>query len=411
MAHFTLTRSDGWPNSTFVTRANLESLDAKVFAAVNGDRGGAWAPSSPIVLSSNSGGALHLTGPLVLWGAGGLGWGQLTTTGNALVVLDNGDFPQLGASHRDRTRTFVVPCIMGEGYPSFGVRMHLPYTALQVVVTSFRLPSGAIQPTTWRVPLRVANGGTLSQVAVTYRMLLGTPRMRVERVDAGGIATALTSAKAGADANGFVTVVPSTTTTEAATGLPALNEAILAVDGGADPANALVDTTAYTYWLRVVEDQSLTSYPSRLPVLNPVRLATTGSAIALSGLGTLDGVSLVAGDRVLVKDNTDPTKPNDIYTAASGAWQLAADSPTYTVFYQGQSMFPAGLVVPVTEGATNGATHWEMQQSSVSQIGAMTFAAVPTNPLAPSGAAFSAIGNLYYAATVTMTGIADDRWQ
>ena len=56
----------------------------------------------------------------------------------------------------------------------------------------------------------------------------------------------------------------------------------------------------------------------------PVRVATTGN-ITLSGTQTIDGVSVVAGDRVLVKDQTDQ-KTNGIYVVASGSWTRATDA-------------------------------------------------------------------------------------
>jgi hypothetical protein len=55
----------------------------------------------------------------------------------------------------------------------------------------------------------------------------------------------------------------------------------------------------------------------------PCRVATTAE-ITLSGLQTIDGVTVVAGDRVLVKDQTDTTK-NGIYVASATTWQRAED--------------------------------------------------------------------------------------
>jgi hypothetical protein len=57
-----------------------------------------------------------------------------------------------------------------------------------------------------------------------------------------------------------------------------------------------------------------------------VRVATTAN-ITLSGLQTIDGVALSAGNRVLVKNQTTTTQ-NGVYDVASGAWVRSADSDT-----------------------------------------------------------------------------------
>ena len=56
----------------------------------------------------------------------------------------------------------------------------------------------------------------------------------------------------------------------------------------------------------------------------PVRVATTAN-ITLSGTQTIDGVSVIAGDRVLVKDQTDQ-KTNGIYVVNASTWSRAADA-------------------------------------------------------------------------------------
>lgn len=57
---------------------------------------------------------------------------------------------------------------------------------------------------------------------------------------------------------------------------------------------------------------------------DPVRAATTAD-ITLSGTQTIDGVDVVADDRVLVKNQTS-TEDNGIYVVAEGAWTRAADA-------------------------------------------------------------------------------------
>lgn len=55
-----------------------------------------------------------------------------------------------------------------------------------------------------------------------------------------------------------------------------------------------------------------------------VKAATTANLASMSGPLTVDGISLVAGDRVLVKDQTT-TSANGVYLVASGAWTRTLD--------------------------------------------------------------------------------------
>lgn len=77
----------------------------------------------------------------------------------------------------------------------------------------------------------------------------------------------------------------------------------------------------------------------------PVRVATTGN-ITLSGLQTIDGVTVEADDRVLVKNQTTVTD-RGIWIASAGAWTRALDmNNTRDVIY--------GTEVYVKEGTVNG---------------------------------------------------------
>lgn len=58
--------------------------------------------------------------------------------------------------------------------------------------------------------------------------------------------------------------------------------------------------------------------------LAPSKAATTAN-ITLSGLQTIDGYSVQANDRILVKDQSSASQ-NGIYVAAAGAWTRAADA-------------------------------------------------------------------------------------
>lgn len=76
----------------------------------------------------------------------------------------------------------------------------------------------------------------------------------------------------------------------------------------------------------------------------PVRVATTAN-ITLSGLQTIDGVALAAGDRVLVKNQTSAVE-NGIWDVSSGAWTRSLD-------FNGQRDAEMGTAVFVAQGSTN----------------------------------------------------------
>lgn len=80
----------------------------------------------------------------------------------------------------------------------------------------------------------------------------------------------------------------------------------------------------------------------------PVRAATTAN-ITLSGAQTIDGVSVVAGDRVLVKNQT-AASGNGIYLAATGSWTRATDFDTGTE--------ALGAATFVSEGTSQGNQVW-----------------------------------------------------
>lgn len=81
-----------------------------------------------------------------------------------------------------------------------------------------------------------------------------------------------------------------------------------------------------------------------LAIKAPVRVATTAN-ITLSGLQTIDGIALAAGDRVLVKDQTD-TLENGIYAAAAGAWTRTRD-------FDGSGDVVEGTLITVSEGTVS----------------------------------------------------------
>lgn len=98
-----------------------------------------------------------------------------------------------------------------------------------------------------------------------------------------------------------------------------------------------------------------------LDVKGSVKVATVGN-ITLSGTQTIDGVAVIAGDRVLVRAQSTPAA-NGIYIVAAGAWSRALDVDTYNelvsafVFVeQGSTLADTGWVCSADLGGTLGTT-------------------------------------------------------
>ena len=123
-----------------------------------------------------------------------------------------------------------------------------------------------------------------------------------------------------------------------------------------------------------------------LDVKNSVRAATTAN-ITLSGTQTIDGVALVAGDRVLVKDQTTGAN-NGIYVVAAGAWSRANDADI-------NADVTAGLFVFVTEGSTNADSGWTLTTNDPITIGttSLTFTQFSGAGQVSAGAGLTKTGN------------------
>lgn len=137
--------------------------------------------------------------------------------------------------------------------------------------------------------------------------------------------------------------------------------------------------------------------------LNPkesVRCATTGN-ITLSGVANpVDGITLVVGDRVLVK-NQNSVGSNGIYVTASGAWTRSTDANHGSA---DPGVTPANDInrayCSVREGTVNAGTSWLNSHAIVNIIDPdplvgphfVLFLAAPSNNIIP-GNGLNRIGN------------------
>jgi hypothetical protein len=99
------------------------------------------------------------------------------------------------------------------------------------------------------------------------------------------------------------------------------------------------------------------------------RAATTAN-VTLSGTQTIDGVVLIAGDRVLVKNQSSAAE-NGIYVVAASTWSRAADANTwdelvgaFTFIEDGTTNDNTGWVCAVAPGGTLGVTAVTFEQFS-----------------------------------------------
>ncbi len=127
-----------------------------------------------------------------------------------------------------------------------------------------------------------------------------------------------------------------------------------------------------------------------LDVKDSVLVATTAN-ITLSGTQTIDGVSVSADDRVLVKDQSDASE-NGIYDCKSGSWARSSDfdsntevtSGAFTFVEQGSVNADAGFVLTTDGSITVGTT--DLAFTQFSGAGAITAG----DGLSKSGATISA---------------------
>jgi len=126
----------------------------------------------------------------------------------------------------------------------------------------------------------------------------------------------------------------------------------------------------------------------------PVNAATTVN-ITLSGAQTIDTVAVVAGNRVLVKNQTN-AYDNGIYVAASGAWSRSTDADTWNELVS---------AIVFVEYGTQGGSAWYCYAQPGGTLGVT---AVPWSNLAVSGVYFAGtglnlVGNTFSIANTTVS--------
>lgn len=207
------------------------------------------------------------------------------------------------------------------------------------------------------------NAGTATTWATARDLsLTGDATATLASVDgSANVSAALTLATVNSNVGTFTKVTVN------AKGLVTAATAATLADLGATSADFSMNGYKITNLADPTSDQDaatkyyVDSVAQGLDVKASVVAATTAN-ITLSGAQTIDGVSVVAGDRVLVKNQTNQAD-NGIYVAASGAWARSADANTwaelvsaYTFVEDGSTYADTGWVCTVNQGGTLGTT-------------------------------------------------------
>ena len=177
-----------------------------------------------------------------------------------------------------------------------------------------------------------------------------------------GITTAELSATAGIVDTQLATISTAGKVSNSATTATANNtaSAIVARDASGNfSAGAISLAADPTQALHAATKQYVDNLSLGLDVKASVRVATTAN-ITLSGAQTIDGVSVVAGERVLVK-NQDVASANGIYVVASGSWARSADADG--------SALSGGSFVFVEEGTNHADTGWVVTSNGTLTLG------------------------------------------
>ena len=222
-------------------------------------------------------------------------------------------------------------------------------------------------------------------------------------LDTVGTVTAVSGTTPIASSGGATPAISiSAATTSAAGSMAALDKAKL--DDATDAATASkmvirdaagqASFTAPTASGHVATKSYVDAFVVGLDVKASVRAATTAD-ITLSGTQTIDGVSIIATDRVLVMNQTTGSE-NGIYAASAGAWSRTQDT-------DGASEVNAGMFLFVEEGMVNGDNGYVLTTNDPITLGttALTFQQFSGAGQITSGAGLTKTGNTIDAVGTT----------
>lgn len=153
-------------------------------------------------------------------------------------------------------------------------------------------------------------------------------------------------------------------------------------------------STAATGPTDIVNKQYVDYYAAGLSWKEPV-ITATDSNITLSGTQTITGVTVVVGDTVLVKNQTNAAE-NGIYVVSSGAWTRSVGADTWNEY--------VGAIVFVVEGALLGsAWYCTAQPGGTLGVTAINWSNFSVASSYTAGTGLQLIGTQFSIANTTVT--------
>lgn len=172
--------------------------------------------------------------------------------------------------------------------------------------------------------------------------------------------------------------------------------------GGQEVTNAADPTAADSLTTKGWVEALVQGLLEGLDVKASCRVASTAN-LTLSGEQTIDGVAVVAGDRVLVKNQTD-AEDNGIYVCASGAWTRSADANS-------SADVTAGMYTFIAEGTANADSRWVLTTNDPIVLGttALVFSQFSGAAEIIAGTGLSKSGNTLSLSTTTQDDLANTK--
>ena len=216
--------------------------------------------------------------------------------------------------------------------------------------------------------LPIANGGTgFSTLAAAGFALKGA---NADITSITGLTTALTVAQGGTGVT-TSTGTGSTVLSASPTLTGTANVAALTSSGNIIVGGTLTLSGAPSSDLHAATKAYVDATATGLDVKASCRFASTANISTRSGPMTIDGGAAVAGDRVLLKDQSAASQ-NGIYVVAAGAWSRATDADTsaevtagmFTFIADGETHADCGFVLTTNDTITLGTTDLTFEQFS-----------------------------------------------